>query len=50
MQIIYEIYIELLRKVLDMFAKRDLDSKATINVSNMMDKVIAKYNEKYNKI
>ena len=50
MQKIYETYIELLRNVLNMFAKRNLRSKVTINISYMMDKAIAKYNEKYNKI
>ena len=45
---IYEMYIELLRTVLNMFAKRNLRSKATSNISYMMDKTISKYNEKYN--
>ena len=50
MRKIYEMYIELLRTVLNMFAKRNLRSKATSNISYMMDKTISKYNEKYNKI
>ena len=49
MKKIYETYIELLRNVLNMFAKRNLRSKVTINISYMMDKTISKYNEKYNK-
>ena len=50
MKKIYEIYIEFLRKILNKFAKKNLRSKITISVSYVMDKAIAKYNEKYNKI